>query len=113
MIEKISAIVGLIGVAFGAYFFVDSRYALAEELKHTKETSETRIHSLERRLEIKIKGDAIRQIQERVWKLEDRQVNNPADESLKSEIRLLSTEKEALSKELDLMKQADLGEQQP
>ena len=49
----------------GAYVAVDQRYAHAEEVK-----------KLEMRLEQKILEDRSQQLQERIWKIEDRKTKN-------------------------------------
>lgn len=89
--SSIVAVVAVISLAFGAYFWLEKRYALAEELDRVKT-----------RLEQKIKQDRANAIQERLWKIEDRlndQMRKPT-ETEKEEIRALQKEKEQLDKEL-------------
>jgi hypothetical protein len=60
-IEIIGILIGIIMASAGAYVAVDQRYAHADEVK-----------KLEMRLDQKILEDRSKQLQERMWKLEDR-----------------------------------------
>jgi hypothetical protein len=91
MSSSIIAVVGVISLAFGGYFYLENRYALAEELQKTNQ-----------RLEQKIQQDRVNAVQERMWKIEDRlqdQNRRPTDLE-KDEIRKLQVEKEQIEKGL-------------
>ncbi len=91
MLNKLLPVIGslivLIGTVFGIYFYFEARYALAEELKKTQQ-----------RLEQKIVGDRANQIQDRIWKLQDRMEERKPTASEKEELRVLQYEKELLDK---------------
>jgi hypothetical protein len=86
---SIIAIVGVISLAFGAYFYFERRYALAEELEKTKT-----------RLEQKIQQDRGNAVQERLWRIEDRLQDRKPTAIENEEIRSLKKEKEELDKTL-------------
>ena len=86
---SIIAIVGVVSLAFGTYFFFEKRYALAEELVKTNQ-----------RLEQKIDQDRLNNIQDRLWRMEDRLQDRKPTELEKEEIRKLQVEKEQLDKSL-------------
>jgi hypothetical protein len=60
-IRTIGAVLAIVAMLFGAYFYVDSRYAQCAELR-----------ALERRLEYKIQNDQLMGMQQRLWQLEER-----------------------------------------
>lgn len=64
--KQLVSIVTIIGMAFGAYFFLDSRYAKCGDVK-----------AIERRLDVKIEGDILNQQQNRLWAMEDRYGSDP------------------------------------
>jgi septation ring formation regulator EzrA len=84
--EGTIAVITLISFAFGVYFFVDSRYALAENVKQ-----------IEQRLDYKIKSDQVDQIQTRLWKIEDRYKNmDKMPAAVKDDYRDLQDKKQKL-----------------
>lgn len=66
----------LLGIAFGAYFHIDNRYALAKELQ-----------LVEMRLDQKITNDEILAIQKIIYQLEDQYQDKHMPESVKDDIR--------------------------
>jgi hypothetical protein len=97
MKEKFGLIVALImiiGTCFTVYFYAESRYALAQELKKTQQ-----------RLEYKIISDQLRSVTERIWKIEDRITNTkrPMDETAKEELRQLQEMKITMTDKLKQM----------
>ena len=82
-------ILTILGFAFGAYFYIENRYALSQELEKTKQ-----------RLEYKIVGDQIQSIQDRIWKIIDRFQKKEMDETTKEELRSLEVNKEKLNDKL-------------
>lgn len=82
------------GSLFSVYFWLDDRYALANDVKE-----------IEQRLDIKILEDQMSSIQERIWKLEDRLAVRPhgarsVDITAKEELRELKEKKETIDKKI-------------
>ena len=61
IIGPIAAIIAIFGAFWGAYSFVDNHYAKVEEVK-----------LIEQRLDYKIDSDKLYEMQNRLWKYEDR-----------------------------------------
>ena len=59
--KTIISILTIVGIAFGAYFYIENRYALSDELKQ-----------VEKRLDYKILSDQHNSIQHRIWQIQDR-----------------------------------------
>ncbi len=95
MKEKLAAIIAIltiIGIIFGVYFYIENRYALAEELKKTQQ-----------RLDYKIISDQFQAIQERIWKIKDRVGEKPKDQTIKEELQKLESDKKSLEMKIDVM----------
>lgn len=86
---SITAVVAVVSIAFGGYFWIENRYARAEELQKTNQ-----------RLEQKISQDRQNAIQERLWKMEDRLQDRKPTDLEKEEMRKLKMEQEQLDKSL-------------
>lgn len=86
----------IIGITWGAYSFLDSKYALAEEMK-----------LIEKRLDIKILEDNISHLQNRIWSIEDRYQKRSMPDDMKIEYRRSLKEKEDLEKKLDTIYKKD------
>lgn len=91
LLGALVSVVTLIGFAFGAYFFIENNYAKAEE-----------VQKIEQRLEYKIKSDQRKEIQQRLWQLEDRYEKKSMPETTKEEYRKLQDEQKTI--DLDLNK---------
>jgi septal ring factor EnvC (AmiA/AmiB activator) len=93
LIEKIISIVVLLSFAFGTYFFIDNRYALAEN-----------VNQIEKRLDQKISSDRYSQTQQRIWTLDDRYKDKTKmPKSVQEEYRELQDQKQKLQDELKSM----------
>jgi hypothetical protein len=64
--SRIIAILTIIGMAFGVFFYLDSNYAKCAEVK-----------AIERRLDYKIESDKLTTTQGRLWRMEDRYGADP------------------------------------
>lgn len=94
------SICSFISILFGAFFFLDNRYAKAFETSEMKEQT----IKIEKRLENKIIMDRIDSLQERIWKYQDRygeKLEKTHDSLVIDEFKRLSTEKETLEKSLN------------
>jgi hypothetical protein len=93
--KKVVPVLVLFGILFSAFFFLDNRYARSENMKQ-----------IEQRLDYKIVADQLKDIQIRIWTLEDRYGQNleKTNDIIKQEYRKLKAEKEELSKKLDLLR---------
>jgi predicted phage-related endonuclease len=90
LIEKIISIVVLLSFAFGTYFFIDNRYASADSVKQ-----------VEQRLDYKINSDQRDQIQNQMWKLEDRYKDvDKMPKDVKDNYRDLQNRKQKLDESL-------------
>lgn len=84
--SSVIALCTIIGFAFGVYFFIDSRYALAETVKQ-----------VEQRLDYKIKSDQADQVSSRIWRLESLyQTPEKMPAAVKEEYRDLQDTKQKL-----------------
>ena len=89
--KTIISIFTIIGIAFGAYFYIDNRYALSQEVK-----------KIEQRLDYKIIADQLQTKQERIWKISDRYPDSQKmPPAVKEEKRQLETDKVILEKKLE------------
>lgn len=89
-LQFILGIIALIGSIFGAYRFIDGRYAQAEEVRQ-----------IEQRLDYKIDSDRYHAVEERMWKLEDRFPDEKKmPETIREEYRKLKSEKEIIQEKL-------------
>jgi low affinity Fe/Cu permease len=88
-------VIALVGFLFSAFFFIDNRYASSEDVKQ-----------IEQRLDYKITADQMNDMQNRLWTLEDRYGHNleRANDIVKQEYRKLKSEKDELSKKLDILR---------
>lgn len=83
LIPSIISVITLISLCFGAYFWLDSHYASAQQVKQ-----------IEQRLDYKIKSDMVQSIQERIWKIDDRCSAVKCDVTVKEERRKLQSDLE-------------------
>lgn len=95
LIQSILAITALLSVVFGVYFYVDNRYALADDLNKTKQ-----------RLEYKIQADQLSNVQDRIWKIEDRFEKRTMDITTKEELKRLNQQKADLKSGLDKLEKS-------
>ena len=89
LIQHAIALLALVSMLFGGYFYVDSRYALAGDVKNLSE-----------RLENKIIEDKLSNIQQRIWKIDDRYEEKIMPDSVKEEYRQLIEDKTDLLNKL-------------
>lgn len=87
----IIGILTILSMAFGAYFYFEHRYALAQELAQLKQSTEYQFKAMQ-----------LDRIQERIWKLEDRheETGKAMDVSTKEEIRQLKEKRDQIKTEL-------------
>ena len=91
--KTIIAILTILAFAFGAYFYLDDKYARGEDVK-----------KIEKRLDYKIMSDQFDRKEERVFDLEKRYPNkSKMPESVKEEYQKLQSDKLRLEKKLDVM----------
>lgn len=95
-VQSILAIITLVSTAFGVYFYVDNKYALANDLEKVKQ-----------RLEYKIVSDHVQSIQDRIWKIEDRFQKKKMDDTTKEEYRKLQADKEEAQAKLKKIEKKD------
>ena len=93
--KTVIAILTILGFAFGAYFFVDDKYARCEDVK-----------KIEKRLDYKIVSDQLLSVQQRIWQIEDRFQEKKMDTTTKEEVRGLEIKKEELNSKMKVLEQA-------
>ena len=95
----IIAILTIIGFVFGAYIFLDTRFAEEEKV----EQIQFNVDQVGKRLDFKIVKDKFQAVQERIWNLEDRfggKDLKDADQTTKEEYRNLQIQQHELKGEL-------------
>jgi glycogen synthase len=90
MIKTLISICTLIGIVFGAYFYIDETYAGAEY-----------VQKLEQRLDHKIVSDIYEEIDYRIWTLEQRFKDTEMPLTIKEEYRKLLMKRSLLENELE------------
>ncbi len=94
----IIGILTIVGAIFGAFIFLDTRFAKEEKVEHVQ----MNVDQVGKRLDIKIVNDKFQAIQQRVWNLKDRygdKLEN-AEQTIKEEYRNLEIQQEELKREL-------------
>ena len=100
-ITKLSVPVGVVvagvGMLWSGYIYVESTYAKNDQVVF-----------VEMRLDQKIQGDRISQIQERQWKMKDRYGDElkTAPEMVKEEFRVLEKQMEELTRQLKTVQES-------
>jgi len=98
--KTLLAILVILGAFFGAYQYIDSRYALSADVISTQRM----IQKLEMRLDQKMLLDQLKGVQDRIWAIEDRCGKEPKDPTVREELRKLYEEKRQIEKELDMIR---------
>ncbi len=93
LLSSLVSVATIVGIAFGAYFYIEGNYAKAGE-----------VQKIEQRLEYKIKSDQGKEVQQRLWLLEDRYEKKTMPETIKEEYRKLEVEKKAIDNDLNQMR---------
>lgn len=96
IISAVSAVAMFAGFIWGAQAYLYSTYATASDLKR-----------LENRFDVKILHDRLSNVQERIWKIEDRYENKKMGTDAKEQYRLLIDEKGQIEKELESLKKSE------
>ena len=99
-IATFSALVVFAGIVWGAQSYFIKTYALAEDLKETKQ----QLNKINKRLDWKILKDKLDDAQERLWKWEDRYEKKVMPEEIKQEYRQLQQEKTQIIEDLEELK---------
>ena len=110
LVGCIAGIAALLSLCFGAYFWVDTRYAHANDMLKAMKS----IELLGVRLDLKIIEDQLNGVQQRIWKIEDRYCadkSKPCDQTkmpqtVFEQYRELQCQKEKLQKELEALNTA-------
>jgi hypothetical protein len=97
MKDKIGVILGIIAILtfmYGMSKWVDSRYALAAEMKQ-----------IQQRLDYKIASDQQQSVQQRIWTIEDRYKNQKMPETVNESYRDLLEQKRLIENKLKVLEQ--------
>lgn len=99
------SVLTLMGIFFGAFQLIDTTYAQNKELSRLID-----------KVDIKILDDRSKELQQRIWELEDRKLSIPlesdrasARKMIEEQIREASVEKERVNRELDVVIQKYKG----
>jgi len=90
--KTIIALLTIIGFTFGAYFYIEDRYARCEDVR-----------KVEKRLDYKIVSDQLQAVQQRIWQIEDRFKKKEMDATTKEEMRELGMKKEELTRKIKVL----------
>jgi hypothetical protein len=94
LIPSIISIITLISLCFGGYFWLDTHYASAQQVKQ-----------VEQRLDYKIKSDQVKSMQDRIWQIDDRCTLKPTqcDVTVKEEKRKLQSDLETAKEQMKVL----------
>ena len=102
IIQLILGILAIITIVFGAYFYMEARYAKAEENKKDHESVSTGMKKMSERLDYKIVSDQCKETEQRIYRIEDRMRGKPIDQwpqETRDEYRRLLGELKELDKD--------------
>lgn len=91
-LSPILILISFASIVWGAQSYLYTNYATAEDVKR-----------IEKRLDVKILEDRMSNIQDRIWKIEDRYFEQRMPKEATEQLRLLSTEKDKLEKDLNIL----------
>lgn len=94
----IQIVFGLVVIIIAGYFFIENRYAIKREMR-----------MVQNRLEIKTINDDLKDVQKRIWVLEDRLNANPSDRTVKEDLRKLESEKDSYVLKKSILLQQTIG----
>lgn len=108
LIGTIVGIIGIVSICFGAFFWLENRYACAGDMIKAMET----IKKVADRLDQKMTADQLRETQQRIYIIEDRYCpdkSKPCTEdkmpqTVREEYRRLLEERAKLKEEMDSFK---------
>ena len=92
LIPSIISLITLISLIFGGYFWLDSHYASAQQVKQ-----------IEQRLDYKIKSDQVESLQKRIWQIDDRCTIAKCDITVKEEKRKLQSDLEVAREQMKVL----------
>ena len=107
LIQFIAGVLAIIAIVFGAYFYMEARYAKAEENKKDHESISTGMKKMGELLDLKITRDLYKDIEQRIYRIEDRMRGKPIDQwpqEVRDEYRRLQGELKELREDLTIMK---------
>jgi len=107
LIQLIAGVLAIIAIVFGAYFYMEARYAKAEEMKKADDSISNSMKKMEERLDLKITGDLYKDTEQRIYRIEDRMGGKPISEwpqETRDEYRRLQGELKELKEDLTIMK---------
>lgn len=93
ILTTVLALISFAGIIWGVQSYLNSNFASAGE-----------VQQLEKRLDVKILEDRLFNLQERIWRIEDRYEKTQMPKDTKEQYRLLIDEKNKLEKELDILR---------
>lgn len=102
-IKSISAFVAILAFLGSIYVYVDSRYALAEELQAAAARLESRIIVVASRLDFKIVDDQRKAVQRDIWAIEDQYRNKSMPPNDIDKLRKLEVQQKELDTTHDAM----------
>jgi len=107
LIQFIAGVLAIIAIVFGAYFYMEARYAKAEENKKDHDSISTGMKKMGELLDLKITRDLYKDIEQRIYRIEDRMRGKPIDQwpqEVRDEYRRLQGELKELREDLTIMK---------
>lgn len=99
LLKTIISLLTFVGIIFGAYFYIDNRYAKSEELKQTNKS----VEEVKKRFEYKITQDALEAAEQRTYRIETAYDNKKMPDTVKEEYDGLKIKQDTLKRTLDKM----------
>lgn len=93
VLTSVIALVAFGGFVWGAQSYLYTNYASASDLK-----------KLENRFDVKVKEDQLFNVQERIWRLEDRYEKKTMSDEAKEQYRMMLKERDKLEEDLRTLK---------
>lgn len=107
LIQLIAGVLAIIAIVFGAYVYMEARYAKAEDVKEADKSIGRSMRALEQRLDYKITSDQYKDTEQRIFRIEDRMKGKPIDQwpqETRDEYRRLQGELKELDRVLSIQK---------
>lgn len=98
MIKTIISLLTLIGIIFGGYFYIDTRYALAENTRQSMQEISESLQKLNEKIDNTNNSIRYKEIQSRIWKIEEKYEGKKMPDIVKEEYKQLKFELEEMRK---------------
>ena len=101
-IQLIIGMLTIIGVCFGAWFYVDEKKADCADVQKV----EQKVGQMQTDLEVHKLDNYLKSVQQRIWTIKERHGEIPRDRTVKEELQKLEVEKQSAEKKLDVLQKS-------